>query len=397
MSGTGITKDKRKGETDAEWKARNGGWISKVDMPPDADGKRRQRFRRFASKGAATDDRAEFLASIRSGGYVAPQEMTMAQYLDDWVTVNARRRAPSTVNGYRSKIEHSISPRIGHIKLQALTVPDLDRLYATLAVDGRLDGKGGLSDSSIVQIHRIIHSALAEAFDSDIVARNVAAKAHPPASKAAKAPEMKTWTTSQLETFLRAVAGHPKQAMFIVLALTGMRRAEACGLRWADVDLDANGELGGVLTVRHTIQRIKGEVVLGGTKSGGSRTVDIDAKMVRALRLHRKRQVAERLQSGDRFVDHGLVFARPTGESWSPDGVGQAFDRVVKRAGLERIRLHDLRHTHATLLLAAGVNVKVVSERLGHSSVAFTLDRYVHVQPGQQAQAAADMAALLDY
>lgn len=373
-------------------KTPNGRWVSKVSLPASASGKRHQRVRRFATYGEAVADLDTFNASLRSGGYVAPQAMTMAQYLTDWVTVNARRRAPSTVNGYRSKIDRSIIPRIGHIKLQTLTVPDLDRLYADLATTGRANGNGGLSDSSIVQIHRIIHSALAEAFDSDIVTRNVASKAHPPASKAAKAPESKTWTTGQLQTFLRSVKGHPKYAMFVVLALTGMRRAEACGLRWSDVDLDA-----GVLTVRHTIQRIRGEVVGGGTKSGGSRAITIDAVVVEALRLHRKAQLVDRLRCGEAHVDHDLVFSRPTGESWSPDGVGQAFDRAVARVGLERIRLHDLRHTHATLLLDAGVNPKLVSERLGHASVAFTLDRYTHVRLDEQAKASNALGALLDY
>lgn len=376
-------------------KSTNGRWVSTVNLPDGADGKRHQRVRRFATKGEAVADLDTFVASLRSGGYVAPQAMTMAEYLTDWVTVNARRRAPSTVNGYRSKIDRSIIPRIGRLKLQALTVPDLDRLYADLAATGRVNGAGGLSDSSIVQIHRIIHSALAEAFDADVVARNVADKAHPPTAKSAKAPEMKTWTAAELDTFLRTVTG-PKAALFRLAALTGMRRGEVCGLRWADVDLEAGGPLGGSLTVRHTIQRIGGEIVHGGPKSGKNRDVTIDTVAVAMLRSHRRAQLEDRLRHGAGYVDEGLVFTRPEGTCWTPDSISQAFTRTISRLDVPVIRLHDLRHTHATLWIAAGVNIKLVSERLGHASVAFTLDRYAHVQPGQQAEVAAAMAIDFD-
>lgn len=165
-----------------------------------------------------------------------------------------------------------------------------------------------------------------------------------------------------------------------------------CGLRWADLDLD-----GERLTVRHTITTVDHKPVEGGVKTPRSRrAIDLDAGTVTALRTQRKAQLEQRMLMGSGYTDRGLVFAMPDGAAWNPDTIGQAFERAVDRSGLRRIVLHGLRHSHATHLLAAGVNPKVVSERLGHASVSFTLDTYGHVMPGQQADAAAAVAILVD-
>jgi len=152
--------------------------------------------------------------------------------------------------------------------------------------------------------------------------------------------------------------------------MTGLRRGELCGLRWADVDLD-----GGFLTVRRTITTVRHEIVEGDVKTKRSRRrVDLDPGTVDVLREHRKNQLEARLLIGAGYHDRGLVFANVDGAPWNPDSIGQAFKRLVASSGLPRISLHGLRHTHTSHLLAAGVNVKVVSERLGHASVSFTQD-----------------------
>ena len=168
-------------------------------------------------------------------------------------------------------------------------------------------------------------------------------------------------------------------------------------MRWSDVDLNE-----GVITVRRTLLAVAGEIVEGEPKTKrGRRRIDLDHATTAALKAHRKAQAEVRLLMGagyqaDTDASGGFVFARPDGAPWNPDTVSQAFDRLVARYGLRRITFHGLRHTHASHLLAAGVNIKVVSERLGHASVSFTLDTYGHVMPGQQAQAAASAAALVD-
>ena len=174
--------------------------------------------------------------------------------------------------------------------------------------------------------------------------------------------------------------------------MTGLRRGELCGLRWTDVDLDA-----GRLVVRRTITTVDHEPVEGDVKTARSRRgVDLDPETVAILRQHQARQLEERILVGAGYVDRDLVFAAPDGSPWNPDSIGRAFARAVARTDLSRIRLHDLRHSHATHLLAAGQNPKLVSDRLGHATVGFTLDTYGHVIPGQQADAAAAVAALVD-
>ena len=163
-------------------------------------------------------------------------------------------------------------------------------------------------------------------------------------------------------------------------------------LRWDDLDLH-----GARLTVRHTLIVVNGQLVDGTPKTArGRRTLDLDETTVMWLKAHRRAQLEQRVLVGEGFVDRGYVFAQPDGAPWYPDGVSQVFDRLVAKLDIRRIRFHDLRHTHASHLLAAGVNPKVVSERLGHASVSFTLDIYAHVMPGQQAEAAAAVAAMVD-
>jgi integrase len=174
--------------------------------------------------------------------------------------------------------------------------------------------------------------------------------------------------------------------------MTGLRRSELVGLQWADIDLDA-----ALLRVRRRIVAVDGELDTGDPKTERSRrTLDLDPATVAALRAHRTRQLEVRMLVGPGWHERDLVFCAPEGNPWKPDTISQAFDRAVKRHQLTRIRFHDLRHTHATHLLAAGVNPKIVSDRLGHASVAFTLDTYGHVLPGQPAAAVAAVAALVD-
>ena len=174
--------------------------------------------------------------------------------------------------------------------------------------------------------------------------------------------------------------------------MTGLRRAELCGLRWQDVELDKER-----LVVRQSIMTVDHHAVLGDVKTVRSRRViDLDANTVSMLRTQRTNQLQERLRAGPTWSDSGLVFTMADGQGRHPDVISRAFARLIERSGPPRIRLRDLRHTHATHLLAAGTNVRVASDRLGHASVAFTLDVYGHVLPGQLADAAAAVAAPVD-
>ena len=284
----------------------------------------------------------------------------------------------------RQRVECYVVPRIGSLPLQGLSALDLDQLYAALA--------SVVSLSTVRAVHAVVSKALADAERKGFVSRNVARLASPPRTSATRAPEMTVWTPAELASFLELVEDHRYGPAMRVAAMTGLRRSELLGLRWADVDLDA-----AALTVRQSVQLVEGRIVVGDVKTARSRRrIDLDAGTVATLRAHRRAQSAERLMVGAGWRDHGLVFTAPDGSPLNPDTIGQWFARMVRRSELPRIRLHDLRHTHATHLLAADVNIKIVSERLGHSSTSFTLDTYGHVMPGQQASAAAAVAAVVD-
>ena len=279
-------------------------------------------------------------------------------------------------------------PHIGGIKLQELNAAHLNRLYAQLLHRGLVRGEGGLSPTSVRRIHAMLRKALNDAVRWGLVERNPAPHADPPPERtvhAARRRGMTTWTTSELRTFLLSTTGHFLEPMWLFASSTGVRRSELLGMRWSDVDLDA-----AVASVRQTVLATQdGYRPQEDQKSTlSARTIQLDRRVVEMLRKHHTDQHAEQLAAGVGWHDHGLVFPSRDGTWWNPPAVSLAFRRAVKAAGVPLIRLHDLRHTHATLLLVAGVNPKVVSERLGHSSVAFTLDTYAHVMPGMQAEAA---------
>lgn len=368
-------------------------WYFVADIAPPGAPRRQVKRRGFATQATAQAALDELLGTVRDGSRVEPSRDSFGAYLNAWIkALPTTGRRPSTIASYANTLDaHVLRRDVAQVPLQSLTAVDLDGLYADLLAGGGRSAKG-LSMRTVRYVHTIVSKALKDARRKGLVRSNVAEDATPPAATAARAPEFTAWTPDELRRFLGAVAGHHHGALFRLAAMTGMRRGELVGLRWDDVDLE-----GGRLVVRHAITFAGGQLVEGGPKTArGRRSIDLDPVTVATLRSHRTRQLEERLLVGAGYDDRGLVFAGPDGRPWQPDSITGAFDRLVAKHELRRIRLHDLRHTHASHLLAAGVNAKVVSERLGHSSVSFTLDVYGHVMPGQQADAAAAVARLVE-
>lgn len=341
------------------------------------------------------------LTDASRGDLVDPSRQPVGAYLEEWAA--GLRLAPSTVASYRKNIRLHIAPALGTVPLAALTTERIDRLYRELERRGRADHREGegLSPRTVRYIATILSAALAAAVKTRRLARNPAADASPPTARQAKAPEMHPWTAGQLAAFLgwareHAPAGFP---LWHVLAFTGMRRGEALALRWRDVD-DAT------VRIRRSAGMIRnaGEgagVVEGDTKSGKPRLVDLDAPTVTVLRAHRRERGALALQLAR---DDALVFGDIEGDHRNPEHVSRQFARDVARcrdalgdcAGpLPVIRLHDLRHTHATILLTDREPVHVVSQRLGHASAVVTMTVYAHVLPGSQRDAADRFARLI--
>jgi integrase len=350
-------------------------------------------------KDAAAALRAE-IRKTEVGEWVEPSKQRLDAYLAEWV--QGQRLSPATLASYRKNIRLHIDPYLGALAIARLTGSMVDAWMRKLEASGRADGQGGLSARTVRYVYTILRSALGDAVKQGRLSVNPTDRSTPPSPSEARPPEMQAWTAAELGRFLGwAEAQDPDLAMgWRLLAATGMRRGEALALRWRDVDLDA-----GRLAVRRSVGVVKtkgaGErLVEGSTKTGRSRVVDLDAGTVAALRAYR---AARGLLALDLVRDPALVLSNLDGTHRHPERFSRRFSGQVAQArkalGEERlpgIRLHDLRHTHATLLLADGVPVKVVSERLGHASATITLTVYQHVHPGMGRQAADRFAALLE-
>lgn len=378
-----------------------GTWWFVVDLPASGNGKRRQAKRRgFPTKRAAQVALDRLRVNVREGTHVAIDRMTLGEYLDQWgETLAVAGRKPATVASYRRNLRVHVHPRLGAIRLQELTPLHLDTMYAELLAGGNMRTEGAaLSPRTVRYVHTILRKALADATRKGLIVRNPSDAATPPSAKAARAPEMAFWTPAELHRFLRANEQDDMFPMLRLVAMSGLRRGEACGLRWSDVDLDD-----GTVDVRRQLVVVAGgdgghdAVMQATTKSdAGRRRIDLDDTTVAVLRTHRASQAQRRLLMGSAWTDSGLVFTRETGEQLDPDQVSSRFETRVKRFDGPRLRFHDLRHTHCAHLIGAGVNVKTISRRLGHASVSFTLDRYGHLMPEADGEAAAAVAALVD-
>lgn len=313
---------------------------------------------------------------------------TLAGFVEhEWLPSMRGRIKPSTFDSYQRNLRLHVLPRLGSRRLGAISVRDLNSLYGHLLADGRKNGSGGLSATTVRYIHVILHGALGDAVDVGLIDVNPGTKAKPPRASGGPVQELRVWTAVQLRDFLSRIADDPLYAAFHLGAMTGMRRGEVLGLRWADVDLSLRQ-----LTVRHTLISIAYEVRESTPKTGRPRLVELDPATAQVVERHRAHIGATSRPSGT----GDLVFTDYEGHPLHPDLFTQKFDRLVARSGLPRIRLHDLRHTHATLGLAAGVPVRVMSERLGHRSPEFTMRQYQHVLPGMQAAAAQQIADLVN-
>ena len=365
-------------------------WAVVVDVGRDESGRRRQSWHSgFRTRHAAEEELAQIVGRLQNGSYVKPDSQTVAPFMREWLdSIRATVRA-STWATYQALTERHIIPALGRIPLQKLTPARLNALYATLLRDGHRNGKGGLSARSVRYVHVTIHKALADAVRWNLLPRNVADQASAPRQQRR---EMGVWTAPQLRAFLDSAAGDRLYAAYFLAATTGLRRGEVLGLRWRDLDLNA-GRLG----VSQTLISVYGAPTFSTPKTAkGRRSVALDTSTVAELKAHRLRQLEERVALGlGALKDDALVFSALTGGPYHPDSFSDRFERLIKSTGLPRIRLHDLRHTHATLALQAGIHPKVVSERLGHASIAITLDVYSHAIPALQEEAAEKVAALV--
>lgn len=349
-----------------------------------ATGNRRQRTEAFHGRKRDAGRRwREVQAEIEKGLSVNPPKITFGDLLDRWLQdVLPMRIRPTTLENYRFLIERHVRPALGHIPLARLTAADLQTFYRTKLEGGRRDRKdGGLSPRSVRYMHALIRSCLEQAVRWQMVPRNIADLVDPPRQAQR---EMNFWTPYQALQFLEAAKSDRLYPAFYLALATGLREGEILGLRWSDLDLDA-----GMLTVSQTLVRIGARIEFGEPKTARSRrTIDLGDQTVALLRAYRATQNREKLLLGQEYRDHGLVFPTVLGTPIQPRNILRVFDSLQKHANVPRIRFHDLRHSHASFLLAQGENPRLIAERLGHSAVAFTLQTYSHLLPGAQKAAA---------
>ena len=372
-------------------------WDFVVDLGPgpDTDGiwreRRQARRRGFATKRAAMEAMDDLRSGARKGEYVALSMETVGDWMVAWMDAVSLRVKPATAAFYRRYGEKHVIVHLGRVPLQRLDPAMINRFYLDLLDHGRRSGTGGLSVTTVRHVHVILAAALDEAVKARRILINPARSATPPSARSAERAEMKTWSAESLAVFLDLESDTRYGPPFTFLALTGCRRGEAIGLTWADVDLAA-----GQVSIRRSITEIEGAIHRSAsTKTKKGRSIRLQPDLVSSLRSWKARQAAEKLRAGAEYADEDLVFCHPDGRPYHPSYFSREFERRLKRHSLPLIRLHDLRHTYATLALEAGVPAKVVADRLGHSSVMVTLDLYSHVMPAVEGEHADTVANVI--
>jgi integrase len=425
-----------------------------LDADP-ATGRRRQKWHSgYRTKREAERARVDLLSRFDRGEYVEPSQQTLAEFLEEWLRAIEPTVRPSTFDSYARNVRNHVIAHIGSVRLTKVDPGTLNGLYAHLLVSGRrrpsrtergyssdvveralalraegltlaataerlrdeiaeaghitkdtlacllrrhASGQGSdvgtqLDGRTVSYVHTIIHRVLKDAVRWGRLARNPADAADAPRG-GQKSDGVHSWDAAALRQFLAASAtsGDRLHPLWVLLATTGMRRGEALGLRWSDVDLDA-----GRLRVVQTIIQVRSKATVGEPKTArGRRPIALDAGTVAVLREHRQRALEERMLVGPAFADRGLVFHYPDGSCLKPDAVSAAFVRRVRAAELPRLTLKGLRHTWATVALERGIHPRVVQERLGHSTIAITLGIYSHVAPTLHDEAAQLVADLV--
>ena len=301
--------------------------------------------------------------------------MTLDAYLDEWLALMRSRVQPTTWVAYERVRRLYLRPTLGSCPIGDLTVRQLNLHFVSLLRQGGQRG-GPLTRATVHKTHTVFRQALGQAVRDGHLADNLAARVTLPRLDPERDPDLRmlsVWTAEQAARFLALRADHPLHGLWRAALGTGMRRGELLGLRWQDVDLDTRQ-----LRVRTSLIYADGRVQLTATKTGRGRVISIDDDTAAAITR----------QPRPAHEDWPLVFTTLNGMPWHPDAISGRWRRQWPALELPQIRLHDLRHSHATLLLDQGVPIKVVSERLGHASITTTLDIYAHVLPAQDRDAA---------
>lgn len=349
-------------------------------------GKKRQRWVTYhGSKKAAQAELARLVHEVNTGSFVEPSKLTVKEYLEKWLSDYAAAKVGAkTLERYNGIIHQHLIPSLGAVPLVRLQPLHIQGAYsAALTRGARKDGRAGvLSKQTVLHHHRVLRLALKHAVRWQLVTRNVADAVEPPRPDAR---EVNGLDEARTASILTSAAGTRLQIPILLAISTGLRRGEILALRWQDLDLRA-----GMLTVRRSLQETKqkGLTFKEPKSRRGRRSISMPSLAVELLEAHRDNQSQAKGKLGDAYQDTDLVCACEDGSVWAPSAFTSAFRALLRRRKIKGVRFHDLRHAHASQLQRAGVQPRVISERLGHSRVAFTLDTYSHLLPGMDNDAA---------
>ena len=366
-------------------------WSIVLDLGRDANGKRRQKWHAVhGTKKDAQRECARLVNSMATGAYVEPSKATLGSYLDHWLEAYARPNvAPKTFERYAEIVRLHLKPELGHHLLAKLQPLHIQAAHSKALESGHKTRKGGaLSARTVLHHHRVLREALQQAVKWQLLVRNPADSVQPPKPQSR---EMQVLDETAAASLLEAAKGTTLHLPIVLAVGAGLRRGEALAVRWADMDLAA-----GVLSVQQSLEQTKAGLAFKAPKTAkGRRLVTLPGFALEVLKRHRVEQAKAKLRLGPAYEDRDLVCARPDGKPLDPRSVSHQFGEFLKQLALPKVRLHDLRHSHATHLLRQGTHPKIVSERLGHSSISITLDTYSHVLPNMQDEAAKRLDAAI--
>ncbi len=366
-------------------------WKLILELGRDSNGKRQQKSSTIhGTKKDAERELTRLIHELETGGYCEPTRLLVSEYLERWLADYAKPKVSAkTFERYESICRQHLIPALGHHKLVKLQPWHIQKAYADALLGGRKDGKeGGLSRLTVLHHHRVLKCALHQAVQLRLLYYSPTDRVQPPR---AEPHEMRALDEEQTARLLQMTRNTELYVPILLAVSTGLRRGELLALRWQDVSL-----ADGTLTVRQATEQTR-EFGIGFKQPKsvkGRRKVPLPSVLVEALKKYHTDQTRHRMATAG-YVDNDLVFAGPKGAVWNPRTFSSSFFRLVKKAGLPGVRFHDLRHSHASQLLLHGIHPKVVSERLGHSTVGITLDTYSHVLPGLQEEAAECVDAAL--
>jgi integrase len=356
-------------------KKENNSWYYVFGYQDSISGKRKQKKKRgFKTKKDAQAALTKALNQLNEGTYVEPSKMKLNEFLDIWDDNKKLTVKVSTQLKYYYLLKNHIRPFLGHMPIANIKPLHISKLYSTLHEENR-------EAATIQNVHKALVNIFNEAVKLQVVTQNVVLAVSIPKHKPR---EMNIWHQEEVQQFLKTTKDTAYELIYVLALNTGMRQGELIGLLWDDIDFEKK-----VIKIRHTI--IAGsKKIQESTKTASSRRViELSDTVIRLLKKHKTIQAKQSLKLGHGYQNMNLVNASLEGTPINPSNLRRNFNNLIEKANVPKIRFHDLRHTHASLMLQLGVNVKVISERLGHASTKITLDRYSHSLPTMQKEAAA--------